>query len=235
MKKLTLSVIWFVLSVMTLSALASPLSLPNNLIAYNSPAGKKLLIRSANSDYLQLSMQFLTQKNQAYCGVASLSMVLNALNVPGPNDAVYAPFNPITQDNFFTPAVAKVIDSQIVSKHGMTLDQAAAAAAAWQVDSQAFHSDRLSLTKMRHLLKTALNNENAYAVVNFFRAGLQEQGGGHFSPVAAYDAGSDRFLILDVARYKYPPMWVTAADLWKSINTTDTDAHKQRGILIIKK
>ena len=30
------------------------------------------------------------------------------------------------------------------------------------------------------------------------------------SPLGAYDEKADRFLILDVARYKYPPVWVTA-------------------------
>lgn len=235
MPKLTKYIFVLILSLSGAPSFAATLALPDNLVAYNSQAGKKLLIDSAGNEYLQLSMQFLTQKNQAYCGVASMVMVLNALDVAGPSDPTYTPFNPFTQDNFFTPAVEKVIASQQVSHHGMTLDQAALAAAQFQVSAEAIHSDNLTLDKMRKRLRMALESQEEYAIVNFFRPGLQEQGGGHFSPVAAYDAASDRFLILDVARYKYPPVWVKAADLWKAIDTLDSSGQKKRGLLLIKR
>ena len=44
---------------------------------------------------------------------------------------------------------------------------------------------------------------------------------GHISPLAAYDADTDRFLILDVSRFKYPPVWVGTAELFTAMNTTD--------------
>lgn len=235
MKKAIKTVSWLVFSIIAWPSIAATLAVPGNLIAYNSPAGKDLLFRSANNKYLQLSKEFLTQKNQAYCGVASIAMVLNALNIDGPNDPVYAPFRPVTQDNFFTAVVTKIISPQQVTQHGMTLDQAATAAAQFDVSTQAIHSDNLTLAKMRKLLSAKLEIENEYTIVNFFRPGLQEQGAGHFSPIAAYDAASDRFLLLDVARYKYPPVWVRAADLWDAINTIDTDSQKKRGILVIRK
>lgn len=228
-------IFWVFFNLISLPVFASTLALPDNLIAYNSPAGKQLLVRSANNEFLQLSMQFLTQKNQAYCGVASISMALNALEIKGPDDPVYAPFYPITQDNFFTSQVEQVLDPNQVAHQGMTLDQAAAAAAQFQVNSRAVHSDTLTLGTMRKLLKSTLENEHEYAIINFFRPGLQEQGAGHFSPIAAYDAASDRFLILDVARYKYPPVWVKAEDVWKAIDTTDLSSQKKRGVLILKK
>lgn len=226
----------FIFSLITGSVFAATLPVPSNLIAYDSQSGKSSLIRSMNDQFLQLSQQFLTQKTQTYCGVASISMVLNALKIEGPDDPLYNPFHPITQDNFFTPQVEKVIPSEQVSKTGMTLDAATTAAAQFGVVAQAFHSDTLSLEKMRQLLKSKLETKNEYVIVNFFRPGLGEQGGGHFSPIAAYDKTTDRFLLLDVARYKYPPVWVKSADLWKAIDTTDPapDSHKKRGILVIK-
>ena len=52
--------------------------------------------------------------------------------------------------------------------------------------------------------------------------------------MAAYDAKADRFLILDVARYKYPPVWVTATDLFDAMNTTDAaNDNKTRGYVLI--
>lgn len=46
-------------------------------------------------------------------------------------------------------------------------------------------------------------------------------GGGHFSPLGAYHASTDSFLIVDVAKYKYPPVWVAAETLFSSLATVD--------------
>ncbi|HEY9782333.1 MAG TPA: phytochelatin synthase family protein [Leptolyngbyaceae cyanobacterium] len=44
---------------------------------------------------------------------------------------------------------------------------------------------------------------------------------------------SDRFLILDVSRYKYPPIWVKAVDLWQGMNTKDPVSQKTRGFVLV--
>ena len=60
--------------------------------------------------------------------------------------------------------------------------------------------------------------------------------GGHISPLAAYDDESDRFLILDVARYKYPPVWVKASDLFDAMNTPDAaNDNRRRGFVLVAK
>lgn len=56
-------------------------------------------------------------------------------------------------------------------------------------------------------------------LVNYRRSALNQPGGGHISPIAAYHQKSDRFLILDVAAYKYPPTWVSTKELWNGINS----------------
>ena len=55
-------------------------------------------------------------------------------------------------------------------------------------------------------------------IVNYYRKAMGEEVGGHISPLAAYDVKADRFLVLDVARYKYPPVWVKTADLFAAMN-----------------
>ena len=68
------------------SALADTLPLPPGLTDFTSHDGETFLIESkAREDYFPLSIQFVTQKTPAYCGVASMVMVLNALNVPAPS------------------------------------------------------------------------------------------------------------------------------------------------------
>ncbi|MBA2726634.1 MAG: glutathione gamma-glutamylcysteinyltransferase, partial [Parachlamydiaceae bacterium] len=73
---------------------------------------------------------------------------------------------------------------------------------------------------------------NQTVIALYYRKALKQDGTGHWSPVAAYDHESDSFLILDVARYKYPPAWVSGKAFitgMKSLN------HKglSRGFIIL--
>jgi len=82
-------------------AVADTLPLPSNLIDLSSEQGEHLLLDAeARAAYWPLSAQFVTQKNQAYCGVASLIMVMNALRVPAPATPEFEPYKTFTQDNF---------------------------------------------------------------------------------------------------------------------------------------
>lgn len=62
-----------------------------------------------------------------------------------------------------------------------------------------------------------------------FVFGTWQTGGGHFSPIGGYHAGKDMVLILDVARFKYPPHWVPLTFLWDAMNTIDKDTGLYRG------
>ena len=68
---------------------------------------------------------------------------------------------------------------------------------------------------------TLLKSGKAYVIVNVYRSKMHEHKGGHMSPLAAYDKRTDRFLFMDVSRYKYPPVWVKTQDLWNVMNTKD--------------
>jgi len=50
-----------------------------------------------------------------------------------------------------------------------------------------------------------------YICCNYDRRALGQTGQGHFSPIAGYDEVEDLVLVLDVARFKYPPHWVRLA------------------------
>ena len=42
--------------------------------------------------------------------------------------------------------------------------------------------------------------------------------------------------MLDVARYKYPPVWVRAEDLFAAMDTTDADnQNRTRGYVLVRK
>src|SRR5262245_37253831 len=112
-----LAVVFVVLA--AAQARADLLPLPDGLIALDSQQGEAILYGAeARRDYFPLSMYFVTQDNPAYCGPASISMVLNALGVPRPKSDATAGFGIFDQKNIFTPKVEKVKASSAVMNGG---------------------------------------------------------------------------------------------------------------------
>jgi hypothetical protein len=215
---------------------AQTLPLPVDLIAFDSAEGEELLLESqSRDDFWTLSMQFVTQINQAYCGVASMVMVLNSIGIPAPEAPSYAPYRVFTQDNFFdNPATREVLSPDVVAQQGITLDQLGQLVSSYPVEATVYHAADTTLDQFRQLAITNLKQPNNFILVNYLRAEIGQEKGGHISPLAAYNEESDRFLILDVARYKYPPVWVEAVDLWQAMNTLDSTAGKTRGFIIVQ-
>jgi glutathione gamma-glutamylcysteinyltransferase len=68
-------------------------------------------------------------------------------------------------------------------------------------------------------------------IVNYSRRALGQTGDGHFSPIGGYHAGSDRVLVLDTARFKYPPHWVPLELLFAAMQAQDDATGQPRGWL----
>lgn len=217
------------------STIAQTLPLPPDLIAFNAPEGEALLLSSqAKQDYWNLSMQFVTQINQAYCGVASMVMVLNSIGIPAPEVPQYAPYHLFTQEHFFdNPATERVISADVVARQGITLSELGRLLQSYSVNAEVYHGGDTTLETFRKLAVDNLNQPGNFVLVNYLRSEIGQERGGHISPLAAYDEESDRFLILDVARYKYPPVWVKTADLWRAMATVDSTSGKTRGFVLI--
>lgn len=210
------------------------LPLPTNLIAFDAPAGQAMLLRSGyKDDFWTLNRWFLSQEAPAYCGIAASVMVLNALGIPAPPSA--DPKHPaiFTQQNFFTPRVGRVLSPEQVSRRGATLDGLAAALNSFPLNVRVTHARPGGLYAFIKEAKRALLAGHGFLVVNYLRSALGQQTYGHFSPVAAYDEARDRFLILDVARYKYPPVWVRSEELYAAMQTYDRDAKATRGYMVV--
>lgn len=214
---------------------AQPLPLPDNLVAINSNQGVELFQQSQDkSAFWQLMPYFVTQKNLTYCAVASSAMVLNALKVPAPISPTYQPYDLVTQNNFFTPAVMKYVTPSQVNMRGVTLDALAKALSTFDVKVSKEYGNHISEDKFRNVAKANVSSKHSFMLVNFCRKYLGEKGCGHFSPLAAYNKSKDSFLMMDVSRYKYPPTWVKTDGLYKSISTgLDSDSGKHRGFLVV--
>ena len=216
---------------------ADTLPLPQSLTGFSTPDGEAYFAESdAREAYFPLASNFLTQKTQAYCGVASIVMVLNALGVPAPPVPEYAPYRTFTQDNVLNEQTDAVLPRDVLARQGMTLDQIGGILATQPVKAEVHHASMSSVDKFRKLASAYLGEPGHFVIVNYLRKAMGEQTGGHISPLAAYDAKADRFLILDVARYKYPPVWVKTSDIFDAMNTEDAaNDNKTRGYVLVAK
>jgi hypothetical protein len=213
-----------------------PLPVPPNLVALAQPAGQKRLTASAASQsYWPLSQYFETQRNEAYCSVASSVMALNALGIRRPESTQYPDFPFFSQEDFFHGIDPQVANAAKVSQEGMTLDQLSAALSAFPVEVRKYHGADLSLEQFRDLIRSTVRHNDRFVLLNFRRVEIGETGGGHWSPLAAYDAASDSALLLDVARYKYPAVWVPVTQLYAAALAVDSVSGLSRGIVIIGK
>ena len=71
--------------------------------------------------------------------------------------------------------------------------------------------------------------EDGVLVASYNRSVLGQTGEGHFSPVAGLAPSSDMVLVLDTARFKYPPHWVPTPLLWEAMADINPWNGKSRG------
>lgn len=217
------------------SAGAEHLPLPQNLVDLQTQKGQQYFLESqARAAFWPLASEFVTQKNGAFCGVATLVMVLNSLEIPAPDVAQVGPYKAFNQDNVFSAATEAVVAQSSILRRGMTLDELRGLFDAYGVEARAVHASQSSLAEFRKAARDYLSRERRFVVVNYLRSSIGQVRDGHMSPLAAYDEQTDRFLILDVARFKYPPVWVDAAELFAAMNTIDHgNDGRSRGYILV--
>jgi hypothetical protein len=206
-----------------------------DLIYLNSTAGTNLLLKSDfNKQFFSVMPYVTTEEIETFCGAASMASVLNSL--PTKNRPVvpqFSPYHYFTQDSLFIEATDKIISKEKVATGGLTLDQLRQFLEVWSANPTIHYGSALSLPQFRNLITSTLSNPNQRIIVNFDRKGLGQIGHGHFSPIGAYDSKSDSVLILDVAKYKYPPVWTKTSDLFAAIQGIDSTSGKSRGLVRI--
>ena len=214
------------------SAVGEP---PSRLVDFRSDEGEQFLVQAeARRAYFPLASHFVCQEHRSFCGVASMAMVLNAMQVSAPSVPELAPYRTFTQTNVLDAATEAVVSQAMIREQGLSLDQFAAVFATKPVTLSVHHANTSTLDEFRARACDYLARPDHFVIVNYLRRAIGQEGGGHHSPLAAYHRESDRFLILDVARYKYPPVWVTAADLFSAMNTGDpTVSGTTRGYLLV--
>jgi hypothetical protein len=199
-------------------------SIPHQIIAVDTQEGKQLLGEVATVDHAPLLRWYERQEKLTFCSVASSCIAMNALLGYDAHD----------QDKFFSkPTIAAIRAQSDVEVSGMTLAQLGSVLLEYRVSVVMRHAEDETLEDFRNYAVANLRRPKDFMIVNYRREVLGQNRGGHFSPLAAWHEASDRFLVLDTADYKYPPMWVPAGMLFAAMADVDQSSGRSRGYLAI--
>nr|XP_023920093.1 glutathione gamma-glutamylcysteinyltransferase 1-like isoform X1 [Quercus suber]POF25188.1 glutathione gamma-glutamylcysteinyltransferase 1 [Quercus suber] len=200
-------------------------------IDFASSEGKKLFIEAIQNGtmegFYRLISNFQTQSEPAYCGLASLSMVLNALAID-PGRKWKGPWR------WFDESMLDCCESlENVRTRGISFGKVVCLAHCAGAKVEAFHTSHTTIDEFRKHVITCSTSDNCHVISSYHRSALKQTGTGHFSPIGGYHAGRDMALILDVARFKYPPHWVPLSNLWEGMNIIDDTTGQHRGFMLI--
>ena len=145
-----LPIVISMMGMLATSAWAETLPLPSSLRDADLDVGERLFLESdATQAYFPLAANFLTQKYQSYCGVASIVMVLNALQLPAPAVPEFAPYRTFTQDNVLDERIDAVLPRHVLLNKGMTLDQLGGLLALQLLNVEVRHAGDATLDEFR--------------------------------------------------------------------------------------
>jgi glutathione gamma-glutamylcysteinyltransferase len=226
--------------------------LPKSLIALSSPDGRRYLQDALQANtaesYWALTEQFVNQSDPAFCGVTTLLMVLNAMCVD-PQIRWRGGWRYYGSEDVLLDRCC--LSNERIRRVGVTLEEFRLLGRCHSLSvelkrpSSSSSSSSSSIIKERDGIYSVddfradirriltQTQGNPMLVVSFSRPALGQTGEGHFSPLAAYHADSDHVLLLDVARFKYAPYWVSVDDLYESMIPEDAVTSKPRGWFVL--
>jgi glutathione gamma-glutamylcysteinyltransferase len=206
--------------------------LPDRVIPFSSPEGRRLfreaLAAGTLEGYFPLAEQFHTQAEPAFCGLGTLVIVLNALAID-PGRLWRGPWRWYSEE---------LLDCcrplEVVRREGLTLEDLACLARCNGASAELRRPPAASIEDLRRdLAQAAAAPEGRHLVLGYDRAVLGQTGGGHYSPLGGYHAGRDLALLLDVARFKYPPHWVPVPLLSEAMQPADPATGRPRGYVVL--
>jgi hypothetical protein len=237
-----------------------PPSLAQGLVAFTSDEGIARLARAnAKVDFPALANQFEAQSNVAFCGPTTVAIVLNTVrsgsrDLPRdrsrlhPEDLRYIPSGfdltvpRFTQDNVIGKGQKTrsqvlgepvTIDGKQVRDGGYQLRQLDELLRAHDLVTRlVVVDDKKSEEEVRADFVENLKRAGDYVIVNYRREEVGQRGGGHISPLSAYDAESDSVLVMDVNPASAGWVWMPVATLIKGMRTFDTV--ENRGYILVQ-
>jgi hypothetical protein len=193
--------------------------------------------------------QFEDESNGAFCGPTAAAIVLNAVrgrstDLPRDRSRLHSEdlqYIPSTYD----PTIPRFTQHNVISKGQKTRAQVLGepvTISGKQIRDFGYQVQQLDEMPRANVLTTRLvivddskveqdirtdlvenlKRRGDFVIVAYQRKAVGQQGGGHISPLGAYDTESDSFLVLDVNPASPGWVWMPTATLVKGMRTFDT-------------
>lgn len=212
--------------------------LPDTCVAFSSKQGRFLLAQALQENslksYFPLAENFITQSEPAFCGLGSLAMCFNALGMdPGRNwKGVW---------RWYDEAMLECCTSlNSYQDDGMSFDDYGDLSRCNGCNTLQWRADESNLEHFRSIVQQVTQEDSSSAdqtlrllTISYQRRILNQTGDGHFSPVGAYVPSEDMVLVMDVARFKYPPHWVPLELLWEAMLSINEWNGRSRGYFLL--
>jgi glutathione gamma-glutamylcysteinyltransferase len=211
-------------------------------VAFSDPRSRPYFIDAIKSGYgegyFPLAEQFQSQSHYAYCGISSLSMALNSLLIDP--QRIWQGSWRWFDDSMLTSCEGCGPSAEVVQKKGISMKELACVGRCNGADvtenaSLTFTYEQFMTDLRECTSRSAESNDSRkrpILIASYARPKLNQTGDGHFSPLAAYSPESDMVLIMDVARFKYPPHWVPSRTIYEAMQTSDKDGIPRGYILV---
>ena len=208
--------------------------LPAGCVSFSSDEGRAIFREALGGgtmeSFFALAEQFHTQAEPAFCGLATLVMVLNALAID-PGRAWKGPWRWFSEEQLDCCRPLEV-----VARDGITLTQVACLARCNGANVEMSFAADSTIESFREAIRAAASSAGeSHVVVAYERKTLGQTGGGHFSPVGGLHPARDLVLLLDVARFKYPPHWVSVEALFGAMVPIDPATGRSRGFMTVRR
>jgi len=221
------------------------------VVPLDSKVGRDRDKTAIGVDKWKLENHFEAQDNKVFCALACAAIILNALRLGTKFDPILKRYTQKLLSESGEKSLMSILGKptknskgEMATDYGLQLRQLhelfkkLGLHSVIKVVSHDLKADRIK----KELIKV-LATKNKYLVVNYSRSvvgqaryvekdGKKEAGWGHMSPVAAYDPGSDSYLVLDVNTVKAPWSWIDGDTLIDAMNTHDYE--ENRGYLIVE-
>jgi glutathione gamma-glutamylcysteinyltransferase len=233
-------------------------TLPLPSIAFSSTEGKaiftKALIEGGLENYFPISEAFQSQGHPAFCGLGSLTVALNAILLDPQriwqgvwrwfDESMLTCCDPLDQIKLKGISLSK-LNCLAVCQGAETEIKFAC-----DISEDTFRDDvkKICCKTVGSSLETETGNVTIpnindndnnnkptckVLIASYSRSVLKQSGSGHFSPIGGYCAELDLVLIMDVARFKYPPHWVPLSLLYQAMCSVDDESGISRGYITV--
>lgn len=204
------------------------------IFSLETPLGQMAYQRALQAGMINTGLKkyYQPQRYLTSCSIASFLVIMKSWGFTGGRDPMFKAADSLK------PITTLVSRSPNAGMHLSELDTLIDLFMKRKV--QGWHSyarenpSEIEVSNFRKDIIRSLREDDLNLILNYHGRTLGTNTGGHFSPIAAYDAKLDMVLVLDVAQHKNPPFWAPVEKVYEAMAVKDSASGLPRGWILVQ-